>query len=274
VKGLGDDGWAGRSPGELLLSAAGDGQGPPPQLPPANEVANGGGGEPVAGSFASVETGAESPGRSGDRNAAHTLARGPDRLLRDRQHVEGILNPCGPDAQNVPRSPTSSTAHRRTARTPPRESTYLEYKASFCTRTQGDQAGECSRRSRPPRSRPSRRCSTPAQAAPCSSASTTTVVAQDLAPTTPRFTGLTATTPTCSCFTSTRPSPTQSGRTGCSRRCRYRDPPVDGRDDLCHVHVRPSKFPVEATVVKNGQHENVAHLYGGSQPDPPHHGRG
>ena len=38
---------------------------------------------------------------------------------------------------------------------------------------------------------------------------------------------------------------------------------VDGRD-LCRVHVRPSKFPADATVtlVKKGQHEKVTHLYG------------
>jgi type I restriction enzyme, R subunit len=37
---------------------------------------------------------------------------------------------------------------------------------------------------------------------------------------------------------------------------------VDGRD-LCRVHVRPSKFPVEAkvTYVKNGQHETRTQLF-------------
>ena len=36
------------------------------------------------------------------------------------------------------------------------------------------------------------------------------------------------------------------------------------RHDLCRVHVRPSKFPVEATVtlVKKGQREKATHLYG------------
>ena len=38
---------------------------------------------------------------------------------------------------------------------------------------------------------------------------------------------------------------------------------VDGKD-LCRVHVRPSKFPVEATitVVKKGQHQKVTQLFG------------
>ncbi|MEX1177033.1 MAG: type I restriction endonuclease [Nitriliruptor sp.] len=38
---------------------------------------------------------------------------------------------------------------------------------------------------------------------------------------------------------------------------------IDGRD-LCRVHVRPSKFPVDATVtyVKNGQHEKKTQLFG------------
>ena len=38
---------------------------------------------------------------------------------------------------------------------------------------------------------------------------------------------------------------------------------VDGRD-LCRVHVRPSKFPVEATVtvVKNAQHEKKTQRFG------------
>jgi type I restriction enzyme, R subunit len=37
---------------------------------------------------------------------------------------------------------------------------------------------------------------------------------------------------------------------------------IDGHD-LCRVHVRPSKFPVEATVtyLKNGQHEKKTQLF-------------